>query len=652
MYNTGNPIPSAALEDMADNAQTFDALVTKTEGTTTDRLGRTRRVFQQILMDMGFQPLSGSFQTGATITARNQTLYDEVSQVFYAWGGVIPVGGYIVPAGSTPATAGGIGALLWVDRTDLALRSALALKDGEKLVGMCEDLTALRATEPEFDGQTIKLKQHTAGTFKGGGRFRALLNGAGYTDNNGTIIKTTGGSVWLRINADIITPLMFGAIGDGATNDSSALNSCFASSLKNNVDMLGLTYSVTSTVIFNGAGKRTFKNGTISAASAITITRVYSYGHMLDNIIINGNNIDGTTGIVVDSAAIGFKYINGEIKNTGSSAIILQASNSLIKNNTFTNCGNGISATGNFRATIYANAVDSCEISSNTASICRWGFYIREDLLLAKRQGNKVLNNRIKGNNLLQEADSQGLSFQNQDSLFVVGNVVDDFGNNGIDMQFCSDTYVSGNYVIACNDGVFIGDRSCSGYQVVNNSIDGCVQGIRFYNTPDYPNMNFSGINISGNNIKNCSEYSIFISLTEPTSVNRLTNVDCNTCTLSKGIYIKGLKLGSVSNNKTYRTALEGIYIHSCEGIDVESNIINDAGYGSQATYNSIKLEGNSTRCFVRDNYCLGNTVNGVRIEAGCINNIVTGNRARSITGSALSDAGTGTITTVTNSTV
>ena len=40
MYNTGNPVPSSALEDMADNAQTFDALVTKTEGTTTDRLGR------------------------------------------------------------------------------------------------------------------------------------------------------------------------------------------------------------------------------------------------------------------------------------------------------------------------------------------------------------------------------------------------------------------------------------------------------------------------------------------------------------------------------------------------------------------------------------------------------------------------------------
>lgn len=138
MYNTGNEVPSSALEDMADNAQTFDALVTQTEGTTTDRLGNTRRVFQQILMDMGFQPLAGSFQTGAKITARNQTLYDEVSHVFYAWGGVIPVGGYIIPAGSTPETAGGVSVGAWTDKTDLTLRGNLLLPSGADFIGFSQ----------------------------------------------------------------------------------------------------------------------------------------------------------------------------------------------------------------------------------------------------------------------------------------------------------------------------------------------------------------------------------------------------------------------------------------------------------------------------------------------------------------------------------
>lgn len=132
MYNTGNPVPSAALEDMADNAQTFDALVTKTDGTTTDRKGVNRRVFQQIIMDMGFQPLAGSFQTGATITSRNQCLQDTSTGVFYSWNGALPK---VVPTGSTPATAGGVGAGAWVDRTDLTLASDLASKSGSGLVG-------------------------------------------------------------------------------------------------------------------------------------------------------------------------------------------------------------------------------------------------------------------------------------------------------------------------------------------------------------------------------------------------------------------------------------------------------------------------------------------------------------------------------------
>jgi len=116
MYNTGNPIPSAALEDMADNAQVFDGLVTKTSGTVTDRLGNVRRPFQQIVTDMGFNPVSGSFQAGATITEYNQCLVDTSTGTFYSWNGTLPK---VVSAGSTPATSGGIGALLWVDRTDL-----------------------------------------------------------------------------------------------------------------------------------------------------------------------------------------------------------------------------------------------------------------------------------------------------------------------------------------------------------------------------------------------------------------------------------------------------------------------------------------------------------------------------------------------------
>ena len=134
MYNTGNPVPSTALEDMADNAKVFDGLVNKTSGTVTDRLGNTRRSFQQVITDMGFNPVSGSFQSGATITEYNQCLLDESTGTFYSWNGALPK---VVAVGSNPATAGGIGASLWVDRTDLMLRSELLNKNKMLTTELC-----------------------------------------------------------------------------------------------------------------------------------------------------------------------------------------------------------------------------------------------------------------------------------------------------------------------------------------------------------------------------------------------------------------------------------------------------------------------------------------------------------------------------------
>lgn len=645
-FNTGKPIGSTDARDLSDNAENFDKALNSTAETWNDRLGVTRDTFEGALSKLSFYR-AGTFAAGYTLTNMRQTL--EYSGHEYSWAGTFPK---VVAAGATPETSGGIAAGAWVDRTDLMLRNELALKDGEKLVGMCEDLTSLRATEPTFDGQTIKLKQHTAGTFKGGGVFRALLAGGAYTDNNGTVIKTSGSAVWLRVNADIINPLMFGAAGDGVSDDAAALNACFSNSLGQNVDLLGLTYNVASTVSFRGNKKREFKNGSIVTSSPITICRAYDFGHKLDNITINGNNVDGTRGLNVDLSAAGFSFSNGEIKNTGESAILLNASNSHIYRNKLTNCGNGASASGNFRATIYASEVERAHLQDNIATACRWGFYIRTDLLNPKTYGNKVTGNLIRGNNLLAESDSQGLSFQNHNGLIVQNNRVSDFGNNGIDMQYCDNSSVEFNTVVSCYAGVFIGDRSCQGHKITHNSIDSCITGIQYYNTPSYPSMIFKGITISDNYIKNCTQYSIFVSLTEVSSVNFMNTIDNNHIEGSYGAYISGLSIGSICGNKIYRATKEGIYAYNVQHTHISKNIINDVSYGASGSFDAIKLDGASSRNLVQDNYLYGTTKYGIYIVGGGVNNVVTGNRGRSLTTGILGDAGTGTITTVTNSTI
>jgi len=525
--------------------------------------------------------------------------------------------------------------------------------DGLKRIfpNIIPDIITLRTVEPDLDRKVITLKEHTSGTGLGGGHFRALSDGSSYSDNNGTIIKTTGGAVWIRINADIINPLMFGAIGDGITDDSSALNQCFSATLSNDVNLLGLTYNINSTVSYNGSRKRRFFNGRIITTSAITMTRAYNYAHVIDRIDLNGNNTDLSKGINIDVTATGISVVNCEIKNTGESAIINGAGEIIVKNNTIINCGNGASASGNFRCSIYSNGASRCTFDNNHMTECRWGIYVREELLNAAVQLNTIKNNYIRGNNGLGETDSQGVSCQNQNALQVTHNIVSEFGNNGIDMQQCTDCSVQFNRVVDCWDGVFIGDRTCSGHKITHNSIDACNVGVRFYNTSSYPSMIFKGITISDNYIKNCTTYSIFVSLTEASSTNNMTTIDNNHIESSYGIYISGLLLGSVSGNKTYRTVRHGIELINCDICHICNNEIRDSSYGS-ASYHGIKLNTNTNRCLILNNLIYGTAIYGVEVTSGCTNNVVTGNRGRSLVTGILNDSGTGTITTVTNSTI
>ncbi len=100
--------------------------------------------------------------------------------------------------------------------------------DGFKYVGQCPDVPTLRTIEPTTNGQRILLCEYTAGTGYGGGQLRAVLDGRSYTDNGVTVFKTTGGAAWIRVNADIVNPLMAGAVPDGITPCSAAINAMFA----------------------------------------------------------------------------------------------------------------------------------------------------------------------------------------------------------------------------------------------------------------------------------------------------------------------------------------------------------------------------------------------------------------------------------------
>ncbi|MDI7502016.1 SGNH/GDSL hydrolase family protein [Cronobacter dublinensis] len=73
-----------------------------------------------------------SFETGNTLNYRNDVLLWKSNGEYYRWDGTLPK---VVPAGSTPATTGGIAPGAWRSVGDATLRASLAASGGAGLVG-------------------------------------------------------------------------------------------------------------------------------------------------------------------------------------------------------------------------------------------------------------------------------------------------------------------------------------------------------------------------------------------------------------------------------------------------------------------------------------------------------------------------------------
>lgn len=76
-----------------------------------------------------------SFEQGFNVTTWNEVLLWEQDGEYYRWDGALPK---TVPAGSTPATTGGVGIGAWVSVGDASLRRELSQPGGSSLIGGIE----------------------------------------------------------------------------------------------------------------------------------------------------------------------------------------------------------------------------------------------------------------------------------------------------------------------------------------------------------------------------------------------------------------------------------------------------------------------------------------------------------------------------------
>ena len=138
---TQDAVPSESPRNLKFNAGKIDEFVTSFAQQYIDRFGNAhytieglKQLVLQQIYNLGWS-LEGSFQDGGTVTSAGDLLQDESTNIWYRWDDLetLPK---TAPAGSTPASAGGVGEGKWqpVDVSDV-LRKQLAQDDGMKLIG-------------------------------------------------------------------------------------------------------------------------------------------------------------------------------------------------------------------------------------------------------------------------------------------------------------------------------------------------------------------------------------------------------------------------------------------------------------------------------------------------------------------------------------
>ncbi|MDA4814352.1 hypothetical protein NY538_08635 [Enterobacter hormaechei] len=649
---TNLPVPSESPFDFKFNIGKIDEVVTSMGWTYTDRFGQKHYTIeginylsQQAMAAFGYVILTGkTFTTGATINNPNEVLLNTADGEYYKWTGTFASGPKVVPENSTPASTGGIAPGSWLGVGDASLRAALAAMDGEKLIGECPDIATLRTIEPSYDKQRITLREHTANTGYGGGQFRAVMSGSSYADNNGTIIKTSGGAAWVRVNVGYISPYMFGALPrvDATTPTAhTAINAAAAAAVSQNAifDGLGATFNVTGECTINNSNSIIFQNMVLvvtDVAASFNVVRVRNADHTIRRIRIEGGN-SKVLGINVESTATGTIVESCKVTNTGLTAIYSTASRVVARNNQTDSCG--LLGTGNYRCSIWFNENEHAVMEGNICTNCAWGILMRNTIGTSQGYFNTMRNNIVVSASGTT-ADCQGISASAQIHLSTTDNIVRGFPNNAIDHQNCFGMIITGNQIHQCNDGVFIGDRSCGRIIISNNNIEACFTGIRYYNpsnsTPEYQNQTFADVQITNNVIYTSTSRAIWVIMTGTTSANFMTNVNGNIVdgngSAGLGIVMDTVTYGSVSQNQVRRVRGHGIDLASCEGLRVMGNSIADVGFTTTGTYNGINLS-NCNRCNASDNYAVGPSMIYSVVLGGGAYNMAYTNHARSTSG-------------------
>src|SRR5690554_498154 len=251
-YNTGNPVGSADPRDLYDNAENLDNFVNGDQAAYNDRLGRPRRswqsvedqvnqqeaefnsdqsrrenefqaaqddregVFNAYLVSAGYQ-FAGDYASGIEITQYNQVVRDTSGEFWRLSGSVT------LPYTTTGAGLPEGGAFVAVG--DAALRQELTLPVSENNEAALVNGATIYA-ESVAELEALSLAEGVNVYLTQGGRAGEFVVKAGTPPSDpqkGIYVVLNNGNYAKRVYSGPIDVKWFGALGDGSTDDTVAI---------------------------------------------------------------------------------------------------------------------------------------------------------------------------------------------------------------------------------------------------------------------------------------------------------------------------------------------------------------------------------------------------------------------------------------------
>ena len=278
-------------------------------------------------------------------------------------------------AGNSATAAASSAGAASISATNAAIAEANAAVNAS--AATLADYTALRA----YSGAStaLRVSGYTASGAPLGinGLFTVDITDTTSADNGGTIIVSSSGKRWKRVYDGAVNILWFGVLGDGTTNNSTAIQAVFNSTLTQIYFPKGV-YKISTGLTFTSGISIEFEQGASLLAGTASMTMlsapVAAYGSQLINLTLDGNSLATVTGLSVQNMRLrGACISNISLKGGLTNGMILEGCFGLLVSNpaSYNNVNNPIILTDNC-----SGIMIECPQLDNTANDTGTGIYV------------------------------------------------------------------------------------------------------------------------------------------------------------------------------------------------------------------------------------------------------------------------------------